>query len=214
MRKIILLFSIVLPSSLKKLLFRYLLGWKIGNNVKIGFSYINSKKVVLGNDVTIGHFNVIHKLKNLEIADRCYIANFNQFFGNYREEAKWTTEIILAEKVLIMSHHFMDVAGTITIGSNTTIGGRDTHFWTHSRILEQGIPKLVPMNIKIGNNVYIGARTTLISCDIPDWAIVGAGSLVNKSFSQESNPVLIAGNPATIKKRYELSEDNLLSNTL
>lgn len=54
---------------------------------------------------------------------------------------------------------------------------------------------------KIGDNVEIGYGATIIgNIEIADGIIIGANSLVNKSF-QESN-VVIAGNPArVIKKR-------------
>ena len=103
-----------------------------------------------------------------------------------------------------MSHHFIDVLGTVTIGANTTIGGRDTHFWSHSRFYDEALsPQLEAIDIKVGKNSYVGARATLIGCSIPEGAIVGAGSIVNKSFENDKNyNFLIAGNPAKIKKRY------------
>ena len=59
------------------------------------------------------------------------------------------------------------------------------------------------MNLHVGQGVYIGARSTLIGCSIPDRAMVGAGSVVNKSFATEDYRLLIAGNPAIVKKRYD-----------
>ncbi|MBR2240763.1 MAG: serine acetyltransferase [Clostridia bacterium] len=53
---------------------------------------------------------------------------------------------------------------------------------------------------KIGNNVEIGYGATIIgNIEIADGIIIGANSLVNKSFL-ESN-VIIAGNPANIIKK-------------
>ena len=75
-------------------------------------------------------------------------------------------------------------------------------FRSHSLEFEKTSSKLVPKDIFIGNNVYIGARASLFGCYIPDNAIIGMGSVVTKSFEGENDRVLIAGNPATIKKRY------------
>ncbi len=59
------------------------------------------------------------------------------------------------------------------------------------------------MNICVGEDAYIEARATLSGCSLPDRTVVGAGSVANKNFAPESTSFLIAGLPATIKKRYE-----------
>ena len=45
-----------------------------------------------------------------------FIANFNQFYGNKYQDPQWKTCLIIRDHVLFMSHHFIDVAGTIEIG--------------------------------------------------------------------------------------------------
>lgn len=204
-KKIFLLLTVFFPQPLKLFFYRKFFGWKIGKLVSIGFSYIDSQQVKIGDNTRIGHFNVIRNIKQLEIGEKCYIANFNEFFGNVRQDTLWKRKLLIGNNVLIMSHHFIDVVGSITINNNTTVGGRDSHFWTHSLINEKQILNLQATDIEIGENSYIGARATLIGCKIPKNSIVGAGSVVNKSFSEDSNySLLIAGNPATIKKRYEI----------
>jgi serine acetyltransferase len=182
------------------------MGWQIGAQVKIGLSYIDCDEVTLSDNVQIGHFNIVRCLRRFDVGSGSYIANFNQFFGNKYEDARWTRHLIVGEKVLFMSHHFVDVAGTVIIGSKTTVGGRDTQVWSHSLTYNQEIPDLAPMHVHIGEGAYIGARATLVGCKIPDRAVVGAGSVVNKTFAPESCRLLIAGNPATIKKRYESTD--------
>lgn len=54
--------------------------------------------------------------------------------------------------------------------------------------------------IIIGNNVWIGMRSTLLKgTTLPDNIIIGANSLLNKPY-QVPNNVLLAGNPAILKK--------------
>jgi len=215
--KVLPIVAIFLPQPLKILFYRRILGWQIGKGVKIGFSYLESENVSIDDDANIGHFNVIRNLKSLKIEKNARIANFNQFYGDRRKRAiaGWNRELIIEERVRFMSHHFLDVSGTIKIGSNTTIGGRDTHFWSHGRLYNDGIFKLGAINIEIGANSYVGARATLIGCKIPDGAIVGAGSIVNKSFEgDDSYAFLIAGNPAQIKKKYPRTKSPELKQTV
>lgn len=55
--------------------------------------------------------------------------------------------------------------------------------------------------ILIGNNVWIGNRTTISKgAVIPDFTIVTSNSLVNKDFSQAGLYGMLAGSPATLKR--------------
>ncbi len=202
MKKLFLLLLTLLPNVLKLLVYRRLLGWSIGQNVKIGFSYIDAKNVVIGDRVRIGHGNIIRNLNALQIGSDTYIANFNSFFGSTYDG--WAARVEIGQSVNFMSHHFLDVGGTIAIGDRAVIGGRDTQIWAHGLAYDAfGNPDLKPLNVTIGADVYVGARSTLVGCTVPDRTVVGAGSVVTKQFVAEASPYLIAGNPAIIKKRYQ-----------
>jgi acetyltransferase-like isoleucine patch superfamily enzyme len=197
-----LILCALLPSKVKLLLYRRLLGWSIGKNVKIGFSYIDAKNVVIADRVHIGHGNIIRNLNAFQIGSDTYIANFNSFFGAIYDG--WAATLTIGQSVNFMSHHFLDVGGIITIGDCTVIGGRDTQIWSHGLTYDSnGNPALNPLDVTIGAHVYIGARSTLVGCAVPDRTVVGAGSVVTNQFVAESSPYLIAGNPAIIKKRYQ-----------
>lgn len=90
----------------------------------------------------------------------------------------------------------------ITIGNNvlvswdTLIMDTDFHACIDTSTGEKG-PVTSP--VTIGDNVWIGARSTILKGSvIPEGSIIGAASLVNKKFTKANT--LIAGNPATIKK--------------
>lgn len=202
MRKFLLIAAILLPLPLKLLFYRQVMGWQIGKNVRIGFSYIDADQVSIGENVYIGHLNVIRCAKHLQIGKNSCLMNFNQFFGR-RDEERWPSQLIIGENVQFMSHHFIDACGVVTIGDRTTVGGRDTQIWSHGLTYENSEPMLSPLNVTIGAEVYIGARSTLVNCQIPARAVIGAGSVVTKKFAEESDRLLIAGNPAIIKKRYQ-----------
>lgn len=90
----------------------------------------------------------------------------------------------------------------ISIGDNTTISF-DCAFITHDaatrviRNLPDGNPETVIYGpIKIGNNCFIGARSTILAgVTIGDNSIVGACSLVNRDIPAN---VVAAGNPCRV----------------
>lgn len=90
----------------------------------------------------------------------------------------------------------------ITIGSDvlvswdTLIMDTDFHASVNSTT---GMKNQVTSPITIGDNVWIGARATILKgSKIPNGCVIGAASLVNKKFSEENT--LIAGNPAKVVK--------------
>lgn len=205
MHKALVILAIFLPQPVKQLIYRRLLKWQIGRGVRIGLSYLDAGKMVLEDNVRIGHFNIIRGVKNFRVGTGTYIANFNHIFG--AAYAGWASTLNIGEDVNFMSRHFIDVGGSVTIGDRAVIGGRDTQFWSHTRAFVDGKPSLQPTCIAIGEDVYIGARATLVSCEVPPEAVVGAGSVVTKSFPPEECRLLIAGNPAAIRKRYTRSTE-------
>jgi acetyltransferase-like isoleucine patch superfamily enzyme len=201
MRNIWLIIAVILPLPLKLMIYRNLMGWTIGKNVKIGFSYLEGDTIILDDNAIIGHFNLIRCFRHFQVGKHTRIANFSEFFGR-RDHPRWPGSLIIGDRVQFMSHHFVDACGTVTIGDRTTVGGRGTHFWSHSLLYEKDGPVLSPLEIHIGEQVYVGAGTILVGCKIPDQAVIGAGSVVTKTFAPEAGRILIAGNPAVIKKRY------------
>ena len=85
MRKALILLAVILPSPLKLWIYRRLFRWQIGMGVTIGFSYLDCGQVTLGDNVRIGHFNLIKGIKMLTIGNGTYLANYNHLFGaSYR----------------------------------------------------------------------------------------------------------------------------------
>ncbi|MBC7881222.1 MAG: hypothetical protein H7Y37_07800 [Anaerolineae bacterium] len=189
-----------MPSSFKIYLYRSMLGWQIGDKVKIGLSYIDAEDVTIQSGCCIGHFNLFRNLRRLHLGENSHVRNFNQFSGVLLG-GDFLSTFIIQKNVLVMNSHYFDVAGSILIESYTTIGGTSSQFWSHGLVMTARGYEMRPSQIRIRAWSYIGARATLIGCTIPRGSIIGAGSVVTKSFPEESTRLLIAGNPADIKKR-------------
>ena len=64
---------------------------------------------------------------------------------------------------------------------------------------------MTPAKVKIENNVWIGSDCTILpGVTIDDGAIIGAGSVVTKSVNKN---VIVAGNPAKIIRKIDMSHD-------
>ncbi len=106
----------------------------------------------------------------------------------------------------------------IEIGNNVTLAPR-VHILAHDASTKIFLNYTKVANVKIGNNVFIGAGTIVLpGVKIGDNVIVGAGSVVSKNIQPNSVAV---GNPACIiyslddyleKIKNEMNSDNIFSN--
>ena len=207
MRLLLLVLPICLPAALKRVYYRRVFGWTVGRRVRVGLSYLDAATADLADDVRIGHFNILRNLADLRIGAGTYFLNFNQVSGarSVNDPVRFASRLAIGSQVFFMSHHFVDVAGTVTIGDRTTVGGRDTHVWSHTLGVEpDGSGQIKAIDVTIGADCYLGARVTVVGCSIPVRTFVGAGSVVTKSFpaDPDGHRVLLAGNPAAVRKRY------------
>ena len=188
----------MLPNNLKRYLFQLALGWKIGPGSKIGCSIILCSNVLIGAHCRVGHFNIIYNLKSFTIGDRSKIGNLNHFIAHWAPT--WPGAFSIGRDSRITSRHFFDCSGKIEIGDFCCVGGRDSQCWTHVLTIP-GMDLVQWRELKIEPRCYIAARATLVYCKIPADSIVGAGAVVIKDFLDQGTGLLIAGNPATVRKR-------------
>lgn len=91
--------------------------------------------------------------------------------------------------------------GQITIGNNTLIGPNVSMYSAnHSLDAEERIAgALIPEPITIGNRVWIGGGSTILSgVTIGDDSVIGAGSVVTKDIPAG---VIAAGNPCRVIRK-------------
>ena len=103
----------------------------------------------------------------------------------------------------------------LEFGDNITVS-TGVKFTTHDNAAIKIIPNRTDIfgRIKIGNNCFIGQNTLILpGVELADNIIVGAGSVVTKSFKEEG--IIIAGNPAkqisTIEDYHNKYKDNALN---
>lgn len=116
----------------------------------------------------------------------------------YRLEQYRMNGAVIGENVRAFSPISSPEAYLIKVGDDVTIS-TGVRFCTHDncaiKIIDNATDFVGP--ITIGDHSFIGMNTILMGgVGIPKRCIVGAGSVVTKSFSQEG--CVIAGNPARI----------------
>ena len=151
----------------------------IENNVSIdGYA---KNKLTFGNNVKIGAYSLVSCTSHMSKYGKGIAIGNNSAFGRYTE---------------------FGAAGGISIGNDVIAGSyisfhSENHVFNDSSklIREQGVTSV---GIKIGNNVWIGAKVTFLDgAVIGNNCVVAAGAVVNGVFPDN---VVIGGVPAKILK--------------
>src|SRR6476660_2508646 len=209
----------ILPSFLKRPLYRLCYGYKIGKRVRIGLSVINVGSCTIDDDVCIGHFNVITRVEKLTIGDHARIGHLNIIRGGAEVSLGRYSEIIrlneinsipdpdvvneidpvfiLGDGSIVTTGHKIDFTDRVEIGRRVILGGRNSSLWTHNR--QRTLP------ITIGELVYIGSEIRMApGSALPPRCIVGIGSVVTSQLDESRK--LIVGVPAKAVK--DLTEED------
>lgn len=190
------------PCRLKNWLLR-IVGWQIGNNCKIGFSWINSKRTRLHEGAHIGHANLI-LTEAIFLRRNAYIGHLNRVTGplwlildshagignqntiiRAKHGVTWGRAVFrIGQWSKITAKHVVDCTRSVIIGDYSTFAGRGSQIWTHGYLhAPKGLERTrVDGSIRVGNNVYIGSACVLnAGVRISDAVTVGAASCVSKS---------------------------------
>ena len=212
----------ILPSFLKRPLYRLFFGYKIGKRVRIGLSIVDAHQCTIEDDVQIGHLNVITRVEKLTIRDHVRIGHLNIIRGGAAVSLGRYCEIIrmneinsipdpevvnqidpvflLGDGSVVTTGHKIDFTDRVEIGRRVILGDRNSSLWTHNR--QRTLP------ITIGSLVYIGSEIRMApGSAIPARSIVGIGSVITAPLAEEGK--LIAGVPAKAVKELS-SEDQFL----
>ena len=209
----------VLPSFLKRPIYRLCFGYTIGKRVRIGLSIIDAGECHIADDVQMGHFNVVTRVQKLTIKDHVRIGHLNIIRGGAEVSLGRYCEIIrmneinsipdpdvvnkidpvflLGDGSIVTTGHKIDFTDRVEIGRRVILGGRNSSIWTHNR--QRTLP------ITIGSLVYMGSEIRMApGSAIPARSIVGIGSVITAALTEEGK--LIAGVPAKAIK--ELSQED------
>ena len=186
--------------------------------MRIGFSIIDGQEVEVGDDVSIGHFNVFTGVDKLSIGEHTRIGIMNIFRGgdeirlgrycdilrlneiNSIPEPEVVNEIdprfIMGDGSMIGASHKIDFTDRVEFGNRVILGGRNSSIWTHNRQKTQPVI--------IGERTYLGSEIRIApGGEIASKCIVGIGAVIACKFDRPF--MLIGGVPA--KEIKELDDE-------
>jgi acetyltransferase-like isoleucine patch superfamily enzyme len=115
--------------------------------------------------------------------------------------------VSVGENVSFGGNVFLSGSAPISIGSDTMIGYNVTiHTSTHDYNVHPIWTKRIDRPVEIGKHVWIGTGAIILpGTKIGDYAVVGAGSVVNRHVPDRA---ILAGNPARIIKYRDLPPED------
>lgn len=187
--------------SLKRPLLKLLFHYHLEPSARIGFSWVYPHQLCMGAGSRIGDFTVVVNLQALTLGGYSTIGRSNWITGfpygtpssHFAHQATRCAELIIGEHSAITKDHHIDATNRISIGSYTIIAGYRSQFLSHSIDLNLNRQHSEP--IVIGSYCFISTNCIVLGGSaLPDFSVLGAHSLLNKSFHESW--FLYAGMPA------------------
>jgi acetyltransferase-like isoleucine patch superfamily enzyme len=174
----------------------------VGHNTKI----LNSGNIVFGKSVTIDKFCVIdgYASEKIVIGDCVKIGAYS-ILSSTSHFSKYGKGLKIGNHSAVGQFTEFGAAGGIEIGNDVIMGAyisfhSENHNFedTSKLIREQGTTSA---GIKLGNNIWVGAKATFLDgCVVGDNSVVAAGAVVNGVYPDN---VVIGGVPAKVIKIIE-----------
>ena len=204
-----MLLSLLLPWSVRRTFLEKQFGYTLHPTSRIGLSWVFPERLVMEANTSIGDLTLCKNIALLHLQEHAVIGRGNWITGfplgpsrHFASETDRRPELIVGQHSAITHRHLIDCTNSITIGKFTTFAGFQSQMLTHSIDIEQNRQASAP--IRIGDYCFVGTNSVLLGGSVlPDYCVLGAKSLLNKSFTQTHR--LYGGVPA--RELQELSPD-------
>jgi acetyltransferase-like isoleucine patch superfamily enzyme len=192
--------TLLLPWPLRRWALNSVFGYQIHPESRIGFSWVFPQRLKMEAHSKIGHLTVCKGLELLEVGSHASIGRGTWITGfprngskHFEHQVKRVPSLLVGEHASITNRHLIDCTNSVSIGAYSILAGFRSQILTHSIDLEMNRQSSAP--ITIGNYCFIGTDCVLLGGSVlPDNSVLGAKSLLNKSYSEGF--WLYAGNPA------------------
>ena len=202
-RKFLLVVAALSPWFVRRQMLRALCRATFGKGSHVGFSFIDTQCLALGDGARIGSMNVFMHVREVRLEAGAIMGNLNWASGlshltglddngGYRSGG-----LVIREGGSITSRHYLDMNADIEFGRMSQIAGVRSTFLTHSIDIMANRQERAP--VYVGNYTFVGTNSVLLAgAHIPDKCVVAAGAVVTGRLT-ESN-CLYGGVPARMLK--------------
>ncbi len=200
MKQIVILLSFFLPWAMRRSFLEKQLGYRIHPTCRIGFSWVLPTRLIMEEGSAIGHLTMCKNIDLLHLHAHATIGRGNWITGfplgpsrHFAQEKDRLPQLILGEHSAITHRHLIDCTNSVMIGKFTTFAGFQSQIVTHSIDIEKNCQASAP--VRIGDYCFVGTNCVLLGGSaLPDFSVLGAKSLLNKSFTESYQ--LYGGVPA------------------
>ena len=210
MKKVLALFSMVMPWRMRAAILRTVFGYRIHPSSRIGFAWVFPANLTMEANARIGHLTVCKGLEHLAMGANASIGRLNWISGfphsktpsaHFAHQPDRCPALIMGEHSSVTHRHIIDCTNTVTIGSFTTVAGFRSQFLTHAIDLHNSQQSSAP--ITIGEYCFVGTGVICLpGSALPDRSVLGAGSVLNKHFTEPGH--LYAGVSARQIKKIDV----------
>lgn len=174
----------------------------IGANTKI----LNSNNINFGSNVTIDSYCIIDgfSTEKIVLGDGVKIGSFSKLLSTshlskYGKGLKMGNNSAVGDFTHFGAPGGIEIGNDVIMGSYVSFHSENHNFSDTSKLIrEQGVNS---KGIRIGNNIWVGAKVTFLDgCEVGDNSVVAAGAVVNGIYPSNS---IIGGVPARIIKKIE-----------
>ncbi|WP_017323923.1 hypothetical protein [Synechococcus sp. PCC 7336] len=208
MLKVLLtLLSWLLPWPLRRRLLCCGFGFEIHPTARIGLALVLPKRLEMAAGSSISHLTVCKNLDLVKLGASARIGRGNWITGfpsdnknHFVRQSDRKPQLVLEDHAAITNRHIIDCTDAVRIGSFSTFAGFASQILTHSIDLAENRQSCAPINI--GSYCFVGTNCVLLGgSQLPNYSVLGAKSLLNKSF--ETPYQLYGGTPATAVKELD-----------
>lgn len=192
-----------------------LLGYRLSKSSLVGRSIIVCDQVILDDEATIGHFNIIRHLETLHLGPGAQIGSRNWISaatadGFFEGEGPRNRRLLLGAGARVTRGHRLDCSNQIEFEARSNLAGSGSQVLTHSIDVKTGRQRTRPVTVGFGATVQ-AACVLLPGSLMPEGSELLANSTLQYSSEPYPSYFLLGGVPATKLRPLPSSSESALA---
>ena len=193
--------TLLLPWKLRRPLLQRTLRWQLDSSCRIGLSLVDAETLRMGPGAYIGHFNIINRLRRLEMDTDAVIAKYNWIrVGSFSklDESEAPGFLEMGRESFFTMMHFIDCSGGMIMEEGAALGGARSVAFGHG--IDTETVRQSTKLTRIGANTIVAAHVTITpGATVAPGCLIGAGSVVVGHL--DTPGMIYAGSPAKAVKK-------------